>query len=76
MQHSGAGHGPAGNVYLSEDNRHGTFASRRVLHLSAITLLKAEGFKEQPCVIWGVIASIHVIVVQGETVGARPGQPT
>jgi len=71
MQHSGAGHGPAGNVYLSEANRHGTFASRRVLHLSAITLLKAEGFKEQPCLIWGVIVSIHVIVVQGETVGPR-----
>ena len=39
MQHSGAGHGPAGKVYLSEANSRGTFASRSVLHLSAITLL-------------------------------------
>jgi len=69
MRHSGAGHGHAGNVYLSGANSHGTFASRSVLHLSAITLLKVEGFKEQPCVIWGVIVSIHVIVVQGQTVG-------
>ena len=71
MRHLGAGHGPPGNVYLSEANSHGTFASCSMLHLSTITLLKAEGFKEQPCVIWGVIASIHVIVVQGETVGPR-----
>ena len=71
MQHSGAGHGPAGNVYLSEANSQGTFASRSVLHLSAITLLKVGGLKKQPCVIWGVIISIHAIVVQGETVGLR-----
>ena len=71
MRHSGAGHGPAGNVYLSEANSHGTFASRSVLHLFATTLLKVGGLKEQPCVIWGVIVSIHVMVVQEETVGPR-----
>ena len=58
-------------MYLSEANSNGTFASRGVLHLSATTLLKVGGFKEQPCVIWGVIVSIHVKVVQGETVGPR-----
>jgi len=71
MRHSGGGHGRAGNVYLSEANSNGTFTSRGVLHLSATTLLKVGGFKEQPCVIWGVIISIHVIFVQGETVGPR-----
>jgi len=34
-------------------------------------LLKVGGFKEQPYVIWGVIVSIHFIIVQGETVGPR-----
>ena len=58
-------------MYLSEANSQGTFASRSVLHLSAIILLKVGGLKKQPCVIWGVIISIHVIVVQGETVGLR-----
>jgi len=62
---------PAGNVHLSEANSHGTCASRSVLDLSAITLLKVGCFKEQPCVIWGVIVSIYVKVVQGETVGPR-----
>ena len=49
MRHSGAGHGPAENVCLSEDNRDDTLASRAALHLSATTVLKVEGFKEQPC---------------------------
>jgi len=33
----------------------------------------AEGLRvqEQPCVIWGVIVSINIIVVQGETVRLR-----
>jgi len=56
-------------VYLSEANSNGTCTSRGVLYLSATTLLKVGGFKEQPCVIWEVIVSIHVIIVQGETVG-------
>jgi len=34
-------------------------------------VLKVGGFKEQPCVIWGVIVSIYIIVVQGKTVGPR-----
>jgi len=58
-------------VYLSEAKSNGTFTSRAALHLSATTLLKVERFKEQPFVIWGVIVSIHVIIVQGETVGPR-----
>ena len=58
-------------MHLSEANSHGTFASRSVLDLSAITLLKVGCFKEQPCVIWGVIVSIYVTLVQGETVGPR-----
>jgi len=71
MQHSGAGHEPAGKVYLSEANSHGTFASRSVLHLSAITLLIVGGFKEQPRVIWGVIVSIHVQLVYRVVPGSR-----
>ena len=42
-----------------------------VLHLSATTVLKVGGFKEQPCVIWGVIVSIYIIIIQGKTVGPR-----
>jgi len=34
-------------------------------------LLKVGRFREQPCVVWGVIVSIHAIIVQGETVGPR-----
>jgi len=71
MRHLDAGHGPAGYVDLSETNSNGTFTSRGALHLSTTTLLKVGGFKKQPCVIWGVIVSIHVIIVQGETVGPR-----
>ena len=71
MQHSGAGHRPAGDVYLSAANSHGTFSSRSVLDLSATTVLKVGGFKEQPCVIWGVIVSIYIIIVQGKTVGPK-----
>jgi len=71
MRHLGAGHGPAGNVYLSEANSNNTLASRGVLHLSDTTFLRVGGFKEQPCVLWGVIVSIHVIVVHRETVGPR-----
>ena len=39
--------------------------------MSANTVLKVGGFKEQPCVIWGVIVSIYIIIVQGKTVGPR-----
>jgi len=34
-------------------------------------LLRVGRFKEQPCVVWGDIVSIHVIIVQGQTVGPR-----
>jgi len=34
-------------------------------------VLKVTGFKEQPCVIWGVIVSIYIIIVHGKTVGPR-----
>jgi len=34
-------------------------------------VLTVKGFEEQPCVIWGVIVSIYIIVVQGNTVGPR-----
>jgi len=71
VRHSGAGHGPAGNVCLSEANSNDTFTSRAALHLSATTVLKVGGLKEQPCVILGVIVSIYIIIVQGETVGPR-----
>jgi len=67
----GAVHGPAGNVCLSEANGSDAFTSRAALHLSTTTVLKVGGFKEQPCVIWGVIVSIYVIIVQGKTVGPR-----
>ena len=62
-QHSGAGHGLAGNMCLSAANSNDAFNSRAALHLSATTVLKVGGFKEQPCVIWGVIVSIYIIIV-------------
>jgi len=34
-------------------------------------VLTVGGLKEQPCVIWGVIVSIYIIVVQGKIVGPR-----
>jgi hypothetical protein len=34
-------------------------------------VLKVGGFKEQPCVIWGVIVSIYIIIVQGKTIWPR-----
>jgi len=71
VRHSGAGHGPAGDVYLSAANSNDALTSRAALHLSATTVLTVGGFKEQPCVIWGVIVSIYIIVVQGKTVGPR-----
>jgi len=61
---SGAGYGPAGSVCLSESKSNGNFTPRAALHLSATTVLRIGGIKEQPCVIWGVIASIYIIIVQ------------
>jgi len=71
VRHSEAGHGPAGNVCLSEARSNDAFTSRAALHLSATTVLKIGGFKEQPCVIWGVIVSIYMIIAQRKTVGPR-----
>ena len=51
----------------SKDN----FTSRTALHLSTTTGLRVGGFKEHPRVIWGVIVSIYMIIVQGETVRSR-----
>jgi len=34
-------------------------------------VLRVGGFKEQPFMIWGVIVSIYIIIVQGKTVGPR-----
>jgi len=70
MRYLGAGHGPAGNMYVSEANGNGTFTSSGALHLSATTWLKVGGFNEQSCVTWGVIVLMYVIIVQG-TVGPR-----
>jgi len=39
--------------------------------LSATTGLRVGGFKEQPLVIWKIIVSIYIIVVQGEAVKPR-----
>ena len=73
MRHSGRGHGPAENVCLSETKSNDNLTSRAALHsgLSANTLLRVGGFTEQSCVICGVIFSIYIIIVQGETVGPR-----
>ena len=54
---------------MSEANSNGAFTSHAALHLFATTALKVGGFKEQPCVIWGVIVSIYIIIVQEKTVG-------
>jgi len=71
VRHSGAGHGPAGSACLSGSENNDNFTSHTVLHLSATNGVRVGGFKEQPCVIWEVIFSIYMIIVQGETV--RPG---
>ena len=58
---------------LSEANSNDTITSRAALHLSATTVLRFGGFKEQSCVIWGFIVSIYIIIVQEleKTVGPR-----
>jgi len=71
VRHSGVGHGPAGNVCLSAANSNDALTSRAALHLSATTVLRVGGFKEQQCTIWGVIVSIYIIIVQVKTVGSR-----
>ena len=49
------------------------FTSRTALHLSNTTGLRVTvgGFKEHPHLIWGIVVSIYVIIVQGKTVGPR-----
>ena len=47
------------------------FTSRTELHLSNTTGLRVGGFKEHPHLIWGIVVSIYVIIVQGETVRSR-----
>jgi len=39
--------------------------------LSTTTRLRVGGFQEHPRVIWGVIVSIYIIIVQGETMRSR-----
>jgi len=39
--------------------------------LSTTTRLRVGGFQEHPRVILGVIVSIHIIIVQGETMRSR-----
>ena len=56
---------------LSGSNGVDRLTSRTVLHLSATTGLSLKGFKEQSCVVWGVLVSIYIIIVQGETVRPR-----
>jgi len=48
-----------------------SFTSRAALHLSATAGLRVGGFQEHPHVIWGVILSIFIIIVQGETMRSR-----
>ena len=58
-------------VCLSGSNGVDGSTSRTALHLSATTGLSLKGFKEQPCMIWGVIVSIYIVIVQGKTVRPR-----
>ena len=58
-------------MFLSAGNSNDAFTSRAALLLSSTTVLMVGGFKEQSCVIWGVIVSIYITVVQGKTVGPR-----
>ena len=44
---------------------------RTALHLSHTTGQRVKGFKEHPLVICGVIVSIYIITVPGETVRSR-----
>jgi len=45
---------------MSEANSNDNLISSAALHLSTTTMLRVGGFKEQPCVIWGVIVSIYI----------------
>ena len=48
-----------------------SLTARTALYLSTTTRLRVGGFQEHPHVMWGVIVSIHIIVVQGATVRSR-----
>jgi len=58
-------------VCLSESTSRDNFTVRTALNLSTTTGRRVGGFKEHPRVIWGVIVSINIIIVQGETVRSR-----
>jgi len=58
-------------VCVSGSKSNDNFTSRAALHLSATTGLRVGGSKEQVCVMWVVIVSIYMEVVQGETVRPR-----
>ena len=48
-----------------------SLAARTALHLSTTPRQRVGGFQEHPRVIWGVIVSIYIIIVKGETVRSR-----
>jgi len=53
---------------VSGSNGVDRLTSRTALHLSATAGPSLRGFKEQAYVVWGVIVSIYITIVQGETV--------
>jgi len=58
-------------VCLSGSTSKENFTLHTALHLFNTTGLGVGGFKEHPRVISGVIVSIYIIIVQGETVRSR-----
>ena len=56
---------------LSRSTGNVSQTSCTAIQLSATTGLRGGGFKEQPLVIWGILVSIYIIVVQGEAVRPR-----
>jgi len=58
-------------VCLCRSTDKDSLTARTALYLSTTTRLRVGGFQEHPRVIWGVIVSIHIIIVQGETMRSR-----
>ena len=48
-----------------------SLTARTALYLSTTTRLRVGGFQEHPRVIWESVVSIHIIIVQVETMRSR-----
>ena len=60
-----------GCVCLCRSTDKDSLTARTALYLSTTTRLRVGGFQEHPRVNWGVIVSIHIIIVQRGTMRSR-----